>query len=55
MKSQTFELTSFIGKQFYTLAKRFCSNLELNKPCKAIIDTEEYTFLISNNKITISK
>jgi hypothetical protein len=52
---QTFELNSFIGKQFYTIAKRFCKTLELNKPCKAIIDTEEFVFLVTNNTITVSK
>jgi len=54
MNKQTFKLDSFIGRQFHTLAKRFCKEFVLNKPCEAIIDTEKYIFLVTTEEITIS-
>jgi len=54
-KSQTFNLDSFIGKQFYSLAKRFCTSLVLNTPCSAIIDTEKFIFIVTENTITITR
>lgn len=55
MNKQTFNINSFVGKQFLTLAKRFCSNFEYNKSCNAVIDTEKYTFFCDGVNITIYK
>jgi hypothetical protein len=57
MESQTFDIYSFIGKQFLTLAKRFCKNFQYDTLCEAIIDTENYSFFVNSDEetITISK
>jgi acyl-ACP thioesterase len=54
MKSQTFDVHSSIGKQFLSLAKRFCKNFQNDVDCFAEIDTEAYIFHLNSEKETIT-
>jgi len=54
---QTFDIYSFLGKQFVNLAKKYCKNFQYDKSCEGVIDTERYSFFVDTNEgtVTISK
>ena len=54
MEAHTFDLHSFLGKQFRALAKRFGNGYCYNQEFTAVIDTEVYKFFINDDDETIT-